>query len=277
MDGDADIARAAALLAEPARAKVLMALADGRALPASLLATEAGVSPQTISSHLHKLLDGGLLEVERSGRHRYYKLAGPEVAEAVEAVARIAKPQPISSLRQSTKAAALREARTCYDHLAGRLGVALLEGLVRRDALERTDGGEGAERRPRTHWPSNSPMARTSWAPRLLTFSATSESTCPRRTPAGNSCASASTGANNDTTWPGRLGEAVTTSFFRRGWLERRPYPRAVALTPAGHQAAERARRVVLEPCTRSSRPAPPSRRRAAGRPPGRPCPAGVR
>src|SRR3954471_20121255 len=89
-----------------------------------------------------------MVAVKHSGRHRYYQLAGPEVAAAVEALARIAKPEPIKSLRQSTRAAALREARTCYDHLAGRLGVALLEGLVRRDALTRTDGGRGADRRP---------------------------------------------------------------------------------------------------------------------------------
>jgi DNA-binding transcriptional ArsR family regulator len=141
MSGDADLARAAGLMAEPARAKVLMALADGRALPASLLASEAGVSPQTVSGHLRKLLDGGLVAVERSGRHRYYKLSGPEVAAAVEALARIAKPQPIKSLRQSTRAAALREARTCYDHLAGELGVSLLDAL-RRERLVRTKGSE---------------------------------------------------------------------------------------------------------------------------------------
>ena len=236
MNGDADIARAAALLAEPARAKVLMALADGRALPASLLATEAGVSPQTVSSHLHKLLDGGLLEVERSGRHRYYKLAGPEVAQAVEAVARIAKPQPIRSLRQSTKAAALREARTCYDHLAGRLGVTLLEGLVRRDALERTDGGEGAERRP------DDPLAQQlPDGPYVLGPAAADVfgdlgvdlSGQDSRRQLLRFCVDWSEQRHH---LAGRLGEAVTTSMFRRGWLERRAYPRAVTLTPAGHQ-----------------------------------------
>ena len=236
MNGDADIARAAALLAEPARAKVLMALADGRALPASLLATEAGVSPQTVSSHLHKLLDGGLLEVERSGRHRYYKLAGPEVAQAVEAVARIAKPQPIRSLRQSTKAAALREARTCYDHLAGRLGVTLLEGLVRRDALERTDGGEGAERRP------DDPLAQQlPDGPYVLGPAAADVfgdlgvdlSAQDSRRQLLRFCVDWSEQRHH---LAGRLGEAVTTSLFHRGWLERRAYPRAVTLTPAGQQ-----------------------------------------
>ena len=128
--GDADIALIGALMGEPARAAVLMALLDGRALAASTLASEAGVSPSTLSSHLARLVDGGLLEVEASGRHRYFRIARPEVAQALEALARLAPARPIRSLRQGTHAEAIRRARTCYDHLAGRLGVALLDALV---------------------------------------------------------------------------------------------------------------------------------------------------
>ncbi|MEU4190448.1 helix-turn-helix transcriptional regulator [Kribbella sp. NPDC026611] len=237
MDGDADVARAAALLAEPARAKVLIALADGRALPASLLADEAGVSAQTVSAHLHKLLAGGLLAVERSGRHRYYRLAGPEVAEAVEAIARIAKPQPIKSLRQSTRAAALREARTCYDHLAGRLGVSLLEGLVRRDALKRTDGGSGAERRP------DDPLAQQlPDGPYVLGSKATevfadlgvdlAEQTSRRKLL--RFCVDWSEQRHH---LAGQLGASVANSLLDRGWVRRRPRQRAVDLTEAGQEA----------------------------------------
>ena len=128
--GDADIAPIAALMGEPARAAVLMALLDGRALAASTLAAEAGVAASTLSSHLARLVDGGLVSVEASGRHRYFRITRPEVAAALEALARLAPTKPIRSLREGTHAEAIRRARTCYDHLAGRLGVALLDALV---------------------------------------------------------------------------------------------------------------------------------------------------
>lgn len=117
LEGDADLARAAALFAEPARARGLLARADGRALPASLLADEAGVSAQATSAHLKRLHEAGLVTVVPSGRHRYYRLAGPDVAAVLEALARIAPSQTVRSLRQGTRANALRSARTCYDHL----------------------------------------------------------------------------------------------------------------------------------------------------------------
>lgn len=147
MHGDADIATVAALMGEPARAAVLIALADGRALAASTLAAEAGVAPSTVSGHLARLVAGGLVRVEPSGRHRYYRLAGPQVAEAVEALARLAPTRTVRSLRAGTHAQAIRRARTCYDHLAGRLGVALHDTLVADRVLlvgANTDGGRGA-------------------------------------------------------------------------------------------------------------------------------------
>ena len=117
-------------MGEPARAAVLVALAGGRALAASTLAAEAGVAPSTLSGHLARLVGGGLLRVEPSGRHRYFRLAAPEVAEAVEALARLAPARPPRSLRPGSHAEAIRRARTCYDHLAGRLGVAICDALV---------------------------------------------------------------------------------------------------------------------------------------------------
>lgn len=135
MRGDADIAAVAALMGEPARAAVLVALADGRALAASTLAAEAGVAASTVSGHLARLVDGGLVAVEPSGRNRYFRLAGPQVAEAMEALARLAPTHPVRSLRAGTHAEAIRRARTCYDHLAGRLGVVLLDALVADGAL----------------------------------------------------------------------------------------------------------------------------------------------
>jgi len=146
--GDADIAAAATLIAEPARARVLMALVDGRALPASGLAAEAGLSAPATTAHLNKLRAGGLIEVEVSGRHRYYRLTGPHVAAALEALAAIAPLQPIRSLRQDTHAGQLRAARSCYDHLAGRLGVAVTAALLSHRVLVATDGIDDTTRRP---------------------------------------------------------------------------------------------------------------------------------
>lgn len=103
-----------------------MALGDGRRLPASVLAAEAGVSAAAMSAHLNKLRAEHLITVEASGRHRFYSLSGPGVAETIEALAAIAPSQPVTSLRQGTRAQRLRTARTCYDHLAGALGVAVL-------------------------------------------------------------------------------------------------------------------------------------------------------
>jgi DNA-binding transcriptional ArsR family regulator len=126
MGGDTDIAAVGALVADPGRSQILLALDDGRALPAGRLALEAGVSAVAASSHLAKLTDAGLLTVEPHGRFRYDRLAGPEVGALIEALQRVAPRQPIRSLRQGTRAKALRDARTCYDHLAGRLGVAVM-------------------------------------------------------------------------------------------------------------------------------------------------------
>ena len=143
MGGDTDIAAVGALVADRARGRILLALLDGRALPASRLAAEAGVTPATASSHLGKLTEGGFLTVEARGRHRYYRLAGPPVARLIEALQTLAPAQPVTSLRQGTRAKALRDARTCYDHLAGRLGVGLMSALIARGHLVGGDGSYG--------------------------------------------------------------------------------------------------------------------------------------
>jgi DNA-binding transcriptional ArsR family regulator len=140
MGGDADLAAVGALVADPRRCRILLALDDGRALPASRLAAEAGVSPATTSAHLAKLTTAGLLTVEARGRHRYYRIAGPEVGQLIESLQRFAPATPVRSLRQGTRAAALREARTCYDHAAGRLGVALMAALLDKGHLTGGDG-----------------------------------------------------------------------------------------------------------------------------------------
>lgn len=134
-----DVAAAGALFGDPARVAMLAALSDGRALPAGELARAAGVSAATATVHLRRLVEAGLVRVRRQGRHRYHEISGPEVAAVLEALARIAPARPVRSLRQHRDAVALAEARTCYDHLAGRLGVELREQLLAADVLRPVD------------------------------------------------------------------------------------------------------------------------------------------
>ena len=130
-----NIANIAALIADPARAAILDALLDGRAWTATELSVEAGVTPQTTSSHLAKLLDGGLILVDRQGRHRYYRLANAQVAHVLEtlAIASGGRREPRSA--KTAEAQQLRAARTCYDHFAGRLGVGLAGSMVEQGFL----------------------------------------------------------------------------------------------------------------------------------------------
>jgi len=240
--GDADIARAAALFAEPARAKVLMALADGRALSASVLASEAGVSSPAVSAHLTRLRAAGLLTVEPSGRHRYYRLAGPEVASVLEALALIAPATPIRSLRQDTRAHALRQARTCYDHLAGRLGVAVTAALIDRGALVRVNGQSDTYRHPGdplsaplpNHPYRLGPHAAAVLAP--LGIDLDTLTAARTRRPLLRFCVDWSEQRHH---LAGQLGAAMTLNWIQRGWLTRHPNQRAVTLTNAGTTALD--------------------------------------
>jgi DNA-binding transcriptional ArsR family regulator len=214
--GDVDIAAVAALMADPSRAAVLAQLIDGRALPPSELAEVAGVSRSTISEHLAKLQRAGFLIVEQGGRNRYFRLAGPEIAAAVESLAALAPRLPVRSLKQSRRAAALGAARTCYGHLAGRLGVGITEAMLERGLIER----EG-EIFLVTH-------AGATWLEHLGIAN-------PPR--AGKAC--------ND--WSerrphlaGRLGVALTRRLFELGWLQRTPRAREVRLTPEGEVGLSR-------------------------------------
>src|SRR5580692_7215380 len=134
MRGEPDLASVAALIGDPSRATMLTALADGRALPAGELAAVAGLSLSGASAHLARLLEGRLLVVEREGRHRYYRLAGSQVAAALEGLAPLAI-APGRPRARSTATEALRRGRTCYDHLAGELGVVLAQSLERHGLL----------------------------------------------------------------------------------------------------------------------------------------------
>jgi DNA-binding transcriptional ArsR family regulator len=133
-----DIALIASLVGDPARANMLTALMSGRALTATELAHEAGVTPQTASSHLAKLQDGGLVATEKQGRHRYHRLTGPDVAVVLEGLMGLAARAGHLRTRTGPKDPALRHARVCYDHLAGDLGVQMFDTLVRQKLVRQS-------------------------------------------------------------------------------------------------------------------------------------------
>jgi DNA-binding transcriptional ArsR family regulator len=246
MHGDADIARVGALVADPARARVLMALGDGRALPATVLADEAGVAASTTSAHLGKLVKGGLLTVERNGRHRYFRLAGPEVADLLEALARLSPPAPVRSLRQGTRAQAVRFARTCYDHLAGMLGTQLMAAMLERELLT---GGDGRFDREAA---SDDRLAAPGFdldyrltphgVEHLSTFGIDFDA-LPRRRPLIRYCVDWSEQRHH---LAGSLGAAVADRMFDLGWLQRAPRSRAVRITDDGAEGLERSFGVKL-------------------------------
>jgi DNA-binding transcriptional ArsR family regulator len=218
MEGDADIAKVGALVADPGRARILLALADGRALPATVLADEAGVSASTASAHLAKLVTGGLLDAERDGRHKYFRVAGPDVAELIEALARLSPATTVRSLGQGTKAEAIRFARTCYDHLAGVLGTSLMDAMLERQLL--TEGDDLADYRLTDRGETE-----------LSAFGIDLVPLCARRRPLIRGCVDWSEHRHH---LAGSLGAALADRMFRLGWLQRARRSRAVRVTQDG-------------------------------------------
>lgn len=134
-----NIASIATLISEPSRAAMLTALLDGRFHPASSLAYIAGVKPQTASFHLKKMKESNVIRVERHGRHRYYGLMNHEIATILESFLSVAPNIEIKSFKQATQDKAIRYARTCYDHLAGQLGVKITDSLLHNEYLENNE------------------------------------------------------------------------------------------------------------------------------------------
>jgi DNA-binding transcriptional ArsR family regulator len=249
MSGDADIARIGALVADPARARMLMALGDGRALAASVLADEAGVAASTASAHLAKLVDGGLLTVQRHGRHRYFALAGPQVGALIETLAGLAPPAPVNSLRQGTRAHQVRTARTCYDHLAGRLGTGLMSALIERDLLAGGDGtfDPNAARRDRLSAPGSDHDYRLTdrGHDELSAFGVDFDQLAARSRPLIRYCVDWSEQRHH---LAGSLGAALAARMLELGWVSRARQGRAVLVTPAGSRGLARTFGLEVEP-----------------------------
>jgi DNA-binding transcriptional ArsR family regulator len=218
MQSQPDLAAAATLLAEPARAElVLAALADGP-LSASELASRAGISRSTASGHLRRLVEGGFLVVAAHGRSRRYELAGPDVAEAVEALSRVAPPRPARSLREAHRNELIREARTCYDHLAGGLGVAFAGALERRGVVARSNGDFALGRRAEAE---------------LDALGIELEPLAQLRRPLVRGCLDWS---ERELHVAGALGAALTARLFELGCIVRRDGTRSVGLTETGRE-----------------------------------------
>lgn len=214
MSNTSRLAATAALLGDPARANMLAALMDGRALTAKELAFSAHVSPQTASGHLGKLTDAGLLALQVQGRHRYFRLASPLVGQMLEQIMAVAGPEPPrhTAWRGGD---ALRTARTCYDHLAGRLGVALADSLIDRGHVTLSaDGGEvtGSGRDFLREFGAEPSDGRRVFCRPCLDWS-------ERRPHIA-----------------GRLGAALAERCFSLGWIQRRRDGRALTITPAGEE-----------------------------------------
>jgi len=216
-----DLATAAALFGDPARAAMLTALCDGHALPAGDLARRAGVAPATATAHLRRLVEGGLVRVRVQGR-RYHELSGPHVATVLEALAHVAPEVPLHSLRQHRDARVMAEARTCYDHLAGRRGVELRDRLLATRALHSTDD--------RDH-------ALTAHGERLIAALDIDldQLRCSRRIFA-RSCLD---WTQRRPHLAGALPAAITRTFLARGWLERGP-GRGLRVAPHYDQQLDR-------------------------------------
>jgi DNA-binding transcriptional ArsR family regulator len=225
------LAEVAALVGNPARANILTALLNGRALTASELAQAGGVAPQTASGHLAKLTDGRLLALAKQGRHSYYRLASPLIASMLESIMAVATDGPARYQPRWRGGDALRNARTCYDHLAGRLGVALADALVERGHIALSeDGGVVTPRGDEFFYRFGIDLRERSRS----------------RRPFLKPCLDWS---ERRTHLAGALGAALAARSFELGWIGRIRDTRAILVTPRGRQGFLEIFGIEFAPC----------------------------
>lgn len=214
------MAAVAALIGDPGRANMLAALMDGRALTATELAFAAGIGAPTASGHLTKLTEGGLLALSRQGRHRYFGLASAEVAQMLEAILVVAGSETGAARPRATPRVPpeLAECRTCYDHLAGRVAVAIADALVARGAIDLTSEAAVVTARGHALFEAWGLLGGAhSGGRRLL-------------------CRPCLDWSERRPHLAGRLGTAILDLSLARGFVRRRPDSRAVSVTPTGRQ-----------------------------------------
>jgi DNA-binding transcriptional ArsR family regulator len=216
-----DIAPVAALAGDPARANMLAALLSGKALTASELAAEAGVTPQTASSHLAKLEGGGLVTRTTQGRHRYFRLAGEDVAALMESLMGVAARTGHLRSRPGPQDPAMRKARVCYDHLAGEMGVRLYDSLFARHCFAVRDGGLSLSRGGRRV---------------VEEIGIRLDGLARNRRPLCRGCLDWSMRREH---LAGALGAAFLDRFYALGWAARARGSRVVLFNPRGRRAFE--------------------------------------
>jgi DNA-binding transcriptional ArsR family regulator len=225
MTSIASLAANAALIADPSRAAMLVALMDGRALTAGELAAAAGVAPSTASGHLVRLLEAGLVAAERQGRHCYFRLASPAVGATIEAlmaataaIRPVTAPKPVAT---GPRDQALRFARTCYNHLAGTVAVAITDAMAERGLLDRAEDG----------------AALTEMGVAFL------RSLDIKLEPRGGPvffCRLCLDWSERRHHLAGKVGVALCSTFLDRHWARPMAGTRAVAITPKGAEALHR-------------------------------------
>lgn len=213
-----DISRIAALLADPARAKMVWALIDGTTRPAGELAYCANVSAQSASGHLAKLVDGGLIQAEAQGRHRYFRIASAEVASAVEGLASLSiANRPRAPLPSPSVPVQFLHARTCYGHLAGEMAVKILEAMLGRRWL----AADGRDYRVTAFGKKE-----------LAKLDIDVDAAMERRRVLARACVDLTQRRPH---LGGALGDALLDTYVKRGWIQRSRRSRVVTITPAGH------------------------------------------
>ncbi|MGL4238832.1 ArsR/SmtB family transcription factor [Tabrizicola sp.] len=214
-----NIAALAAPLADPARARMVLSLMDGRARTVTELGTATGLTKASASEHAAKLLDAGLLRAEKQGRHKYLTLASPEVARLIEAMMALAGQTPGRLPQPGPRDPALREARLCYNHLAGALGVQLYQSFSARSFLVHTAGGLDLTANGHSF---------------CLTLGLSDHDLVPSgRTPLCRDCLDWS---ERQSHLGGRLGRLILQRLETKGWLHRREGSRALSVTPEGRR-----------------------------------------
>tara|TARA_R110002110_G_scaffold293634_3_gene507639 strand:+ start:272 stop:982 length:711 start_codon:yes stop_codon:yes gene_type:complete len=219
------IAEIGMMVGDPARASILAALMDGRALTAGELATVAGVTAQTTSGHLSRLTQSGLLAMEKQGRHRYFRLAGPDIARMLEGIMQIASSEvAVNTRKLSTgpRDASMRRARTCYDHFAGKLGVAIATSLVDLGYVE-FDGDSG--------------IVTEGGMQALTSMGIDISGQVAKKKGARPVCRPCLDWSERVPHVAGRLGAVICRHYFDQGYVRRLNDSRALEITPPGQQA----------------------------------------
>ncbi|MEB4783978.1 winged helix-turn-helix domain-containing protein [Paenibacillus jamilae] len=216
MSTQSNVAMIASLVSEPSRAAILTALLDGRFHTASELAHMAGIKPQTASFHLAKMTEAQVITVEKQGRHRYYGIQDPEVAQVMESLLSIAPPVPIKSFKQASENEAIRLARTCYDHVAGHLGVQIMSFFMQKGILSEDQDGLHITQQGEIFFAD---------------FQINLKNTKQKRRSFSHKCLDWSERRHH---LAGALGSALLDRLFELHWVEHLPTTRAIRITAEG-------------------------------------------